>query len=84
MNGASAPIEASTLTPGEASAFIITTDHSPERTFQSSGRPSTDEAVQNVWAAGMAGRASPACRLRSIVNGSTSRSVISSCWTWSR
>ena len=32
-----APTVASTLTPGEPSAFIITTDQSPERTFQSSG-----------------------------------------------
>ena len=61
-SGVLAPTEASTLTPGEPSAFIITTDHSPLRTFQSSGRPSTEEAAQNVWAAGIAGRASPACR----------------------
>ena len=84
ISGTLAPTLAWTRTFGEPSAFIVTTDHWPLRTFQSSVRPPVEVAAQNVCAAGIAGRPSPGRRAVSILNGSRSTSEISSWATPSR
>ncbi len=60
-HGTSTPADASTLTPGEPSAFMTTTAHSPDRGDQSmvcSPAPDAD-ATQMSRSAGGTGRRSP-------------------------
>ena len=62
-HGIFAPADTLADTPGEPSAFMTTTDHSPDLIFHVRAwvpEPVAD-AAQNFWAAGRPGAAEPRC-----------------------